>query len=77
MWQSADPALGAYLSTGKAKQTLPSLATDWRSPLKGAGLGGIFEPRNLANLSYVHQNPVKYNDLAVLIHPLHVIGRRM
>ncbi len=62
VWQSPDPALENYLSTGKAKQSLPSLATDWRSPLKGAGLGGIFNPRNLNSFGYGHQRPLNITD---------------
>ncbi len=50
-WISADPILLKYLPTRTKKE-------DKDLP----GLGGIFNPLNLASHSYSHQNPIKYFD---------------
>lgn len=51
MWESADSALGAYLPTAGSSD-----------PNKLAGMGGIYNPFNLAMYTYAHQNPVKFSD---------------
>ena len=50
-WISADPALGKYLPTGNKEKDQNLL-----------GMGGIYNPFNLALYSYSHQNPVRYFD---------------
>jgi RHS repeat-associated protein len=62
VWQSPDPEIGQYISTAKADYVNPSLDNDWRTRLTGAGMGGAFNPRNLNNLGYAHQNPIKFTD---------------
>ena len=62
VWQSPEPALGTFLNAGKAQDVLPSLANEWRTNLAGAGMGGMFDPRNLNGFGYVHQNPVRFTD---------------
>jgi RHS repeat-associated protein len=51
VWQSADPILGKYLPSGDSEgdSNLP-------------GMGGVYNPFNLAMYTYGHQNPVKYSD---------------
>ena len=61
-WQNPEPALGMFLNAGKAQEALPSLANEWRTNLIGAGMGGMFDPRNLNGFGYVHQNPVRFTD---------------
>ncbi len=61
-WQNAEPALGTFLNAGKPQEELPSLANDWHTNLAGAGMGGMFDPRNLNGFGYVHQNPVRFTD---------------
>jgi len=50
-WMSVDPALGSYLPTG-----------DKEKNKKLAGLGGVFNPVNLALNHYAGNNPLKYTD---------------
>ena len=61
-WQSPEPALGTFLNAGKAQDVLPSLANGWRTNLASAGMGGMFDPKNLNGFGYVHQNPVRFTD---------------
>ncbi|MFA6902444.1 MAG: SpvB/TcaC N-terminal domain-containing protein [Gallionellaceae bacterium] len=49
VWQSADPILGKYLPTGEKSSQL-------------AGLGGVYNTKNLGLYTYGHQNPVLYSD---------------
>jgi RHS repeat-associated protein len=50
VWQSGDPILGKYLPIGRQdEEKLP-------------GMGGIYNPPNLALYSYGHLNPVRYHD---------------
>ncbi len=51
VWQSADPILAKYLPSGDVKR-------DAKLP----GLGGVFNPVNLAMYGYAGLNPVKYVD---------------
>jgi RHS repeat-associated protein len=51
VWASADPILDKYLPTGNRDK-------DAQLP----GMGGIFNPLNLAMYTYGHQNPVKFTD---------------
>jgi hypothetical protein len=53
VWQSADPALGAYFGANRGKLIAPSLAVDWKTELAGKGIGGIFNPKNLSFLRKV------------------------
>ena len=62
MWQNPEPALGTFLNAGKAQDVQPSLANGWRTNLAGAGMGGMFDPKNLNGFGYVHQNPVQFTD---------------
>jgi len=41
---------------------LPSRANGWRTNLAGAGMGGMFDPKNLNGFGYVHQNPMRFTD---------------
>jgi RHS repeat-associated protein len=50
-WLSADPALEQYLPTGDRDR-------DRNLP----GMGGVFNPLNLAAYSYCSNNPIKYTD---------------
>jgi RHS repeat-associated protein len=63
-WMTADPALGKYLpDAGKnvAYQS-PSLANNWRGHPDLPGLGGAFQPQNLAAYTYGHSNPATLTD---------------
>ena len=51
VWQSVDPILEKYLPSGDPEK-------DKNLP----GLGGVFNPANLAGYTYTHQNPVRYVD---------------
>ena len=61
-WQNPDPALNQHLNATKTGPSLPSLTNDWRPDTLGAGLGGVFNPRNLNGFGYGHQSPLKYVD---------------
>ena len=59
------PGIGAQtaISTRTRPSSLPpTLDNAWRATLNGPGLGGAFEPKNLALASYGAQNPLKYID---------------
>ena len=62
VWQNPDSALNSYLNATKTKFVAPYLDNAWRATLNGPGLGGAFEPKNLALASYGAQNPLKYID---------------
>ena len=71
MWTTTDPALGEYLpntdkvGNGKRKLDLhaPGLANDWHATFGDLpGMGGAFEPRNMALYNYSHQNPLRFVD---------------
>jgi len=63
-WMSADPALGKHLPG--AGQTVayqsPTLGNNWRTDLDLPGLGGAFQPMNLALYGYGHHNPATLLD---------------
>jgi RHS repeat-associated protein len=61
-WENFEPALGTFLNAGKAHDVLPSVVNGWRANLAGAGMGGMFNPRNFNGFGYAHQNPVKMTD---------------
>jgi RHS repeat-associated protein len=63
-WMSADPELGRYMpSGGRAdRDVTPSLLTNWRSYPNLPGMGGTFEPTNLALYGYGHHNPATLTD---------------
>jgi len=63
-WMSTDPALGKHLpGTGQAlAYQSPSLATSWRSYPDLPGMGGVFQPTNLALYGYGHHNPATLLD---------------
>ena len=44
------------------ERTMPSLDTDWGTNLEMAGMGGVYEPRNLSLYAYSHQNPMRFVD---------------
>jgi RHS repeat-associated protein len=51
VWQSADPILGGYLPTGNKNR-------DAGLP----GVGGIYNPVNLATYTYAHGSPIAFTD---------------
>jgi RHS repeat-associated protein len=63
-WMSTDPALDKYMPTaGKAvSATTPSLTNNWHGHPDLPGLGGAFEPTNLALYGYSHHNPANLID---------------
>jgi RHS repeat-associated protein len=67
VWASADPILSRYLPStpheemGLVKLRMPAV----QNPLPKfnlPGMGGVFNPANLALFSYAHQNPLRYVD---------------
>jgi hypothetical protein len=62
---TADPALGGYMPGAGAtvRYQSPSLANNWRGHADLPGLGGAFQPANLALYGYGHHNP------AILLDP--------
>jgi RHS repeat-associated protein len=63
-WMTADPALGDYMpGAGKtvAYQS-PSLANKWRSYPDLPGMGGTFQPQNMAAYAFSHSNPATLTD---------------
>src|SRR5262249_34269045 len=67
-WMSADAALvKPQPETGKGvAYQFPSLANHWRSYPDLPGMGGVFEPTNIALFSYGHNNPATLTDPAGL-----------
>ena len=63
-WMSTDPALGAFLpKAGKdIAYRSPSATNRWRAHVDLPGLGGAFEPTNLATYAYSHHNPATLTD---------------
>jgi RHS repeat-associated protein len=59
VWQSADTILGEYLPYRLDKA---QLNTNFKPEVHLAGMGGVYDPRNVALYSYVSQNPLIYND---------------
>ena len=62
VWESPDPAMGAYLHAGKPGFAAPTVGNNWNVALKGAGMGGAFEPHNLNGFGYTRQNPLRFVD---------------
>ena len=63
-WMSTDPALEKYLpDAGRSVPfVIASLASKWRSRPDLPGLGGAYEPTNLAPYGYSHANPATLRD---------------
>jgi hypothetical protein len=61
---TADPGLGDYLpGAGQtAAYQSPTLANNWRGYPDLPGLGGMFQPKNLALYGYGHYNPAVFKD---------------
>ena len=59
MWQSGDPVLDKYLPNRLDKAQMKKSFDPERDLL---GMGGIFNPFNLALYTYSHQNPVRFFD---------------
>jgi RHS repeat-associated protein len=58
-WMTADPALGEFLPGAgvNVPYQSPSLANNWQGHSDLPGMGGAFQPANLALYGYGHQNP--------------------
>ena len=67
LWQSADPILDKYLpnASTKPEEVVKLQPVTVQQPLAQfnlPGMGGVFNPTNLAMYTYVHQNPAKHVD---------------
>ena len=67
VWQSTDPILGKYLPNAPHKEDenvklLPPTVQQSLAQFNLPGMGGVFNPTNLAMYTYAGQNPLRYVD---------------
>jgi RHS repeat-associated protein len=62
LWTAPDPALDAYMTSGKAKLIIQGSKDNWSTQISAPGLGGVFEPKNLNGFIYGDHRPLNIFD---------------
>jgi len=62
VWQSVDPILEKYMPDLDDRLAAVKQGKDYFPEQSLPGMGGVYNPMNLAGYTYSHNNPVKYVD---------------